>query len=76
MRRSARAAFAFAVIALGLSACGSSNGAGSTNANFSGPAYEVTTNDISGLGTVLVDGKGYSLYLFEPDHQSGKSTAT
>ena len=28
---------------------------------------------MSGLGTILIDGKGYSLYLFEPDHQSGKS---
>jgi predicted lipoprotein with Yx(FWY)xxD motif len=38
------------------------------------PVYEVTTSAVSNLGTILVDGKGYSLYLYEPDHQSGKST--
>ena len=73
IRSSVLPALGLAVIAVGLSACGSSNGAGSTQ-SFKGPAYEVTTSVISGLGTILVDGKGYSLYLFEPDHQSGKST--
>jgi predicted lipoprotein with Yx(FWY)xxD motif len=29
---------------------------------------------VSGLGNVLVDGQGRTLYLFEPDKQSGQST--
>lgn len=26
------------------------------------------------MGTILVDGAGQTLYLFEPDHRSGRST--
>ncbi len=29
---------------------------------------------MAGLGTVLVNGEGFTLYMFEPDRQSGKST--
>jgi predicted lipoprotein with Yx(FWY)xxD motif len=60
--------------ALGLlgSACGSSAGSRQLN----GPGYEVTTESIGGLGTVLVDGKGYALYLYEPDHHSSRSTCS
>ena len=38
------------------------------------PFYEVTTGSVKGLGTVLVDGSGMTLYMFEPDKQSGTST--
>lgn len=38
------------------------------------PSYEVSTGTVSGLGTVLVDGKGLTLYLFVPDKQQGTST--
>jgi predicted lipoprotein with Yx(FWY)xxD motif len=38
------------------------------------PFYEVTTASVPGLGTILVDGGGLTLYMFEPDMQSGKST--
>jgi len=38
------------------------------------PFYEVTTGTVKGLGTVLVDGQGFTLYLFVPDKQSGTST--
>jgi predicted lipoprotein with Yx(FWY)xxD motif len=38
------------------------------------PFYEVTTGNVKGLGTVLVDGQGLTLYLFVPDKQSGTST--
>ena len=31
--------------------------------------YEVGTRDIPGLGHVLVDGSGYVLYAYVPDHQ-------
>ena len=32
-----------------------------------GPEYEVTTGVVSGLGTVLVDGKGITLYMYATD---------
>lgn len=38
------------------------------------PPYEVRTGTVPGLGTVLVDGQGMTLYLFEPDERSGRST--
>jgi predicted lipoprotein with Yx(FWY)xxD motif len=38
------------------------------------PFYEVRTGTVHGLGTVLVDGQGMTLYLFVPDRQSGSST--
>jgi len=36
--------------------------------------YEVSTGTVTGLGKVLVDGQGLTLYLFVPDKQSGNST--
>jgi predicted lipoprotein with Yx(FWY)xxD motif len=36
--------------------------------------YEVKTRTLRGLGTVLVNGQGLTLYMFVPDHQRGKST--
>jgi predicted lipoprotein with Yx(FWY)xxD motif len=38
------------------------------------PHYEVRTGTVKGLGTVLVDGQGFTLYLFVPDKQGGVST--
>lgn len=38
------------------------------------PFYVVTTGSVPGLGTVLVNGEGFTLYMFEPDRQSGRST--
>jgi predicted lipoprotein with Yx(FWY)xxD motif len=38
------------------------------------PFYEVQTGRVKGLGSVLVDGQGMTLYLFVPDKQSGQST--
>ena len=38
------------------------------------PYYEVKTGTVSGLGTVLVNGQGLTLYMFVPDHQRGRST--
>jgi predicted lipoprotein with Yx(FWY)xxD motif len=34
----------------------------------------VTTAAVGGLGTVLVDGQGFTLYLFIPDDRSSHST--
>jgi predicted lipoprotein with Yx(FWY)xxD motif len=36
----------------------------------------VTSHTVEGLGTVLVNGYGLTLYLFVPDHQSGRSTCS
>jgi predicted lipoprotein with Yx(FWY)xxD motif len=60
----------YAALALLCAACGSSGSSRQPN----GPDYQVTTESIDGLGTVLVNGKGYALYLYEPDHQSSRST--
>ena len=38
------------------------------------PFYEVKTGKVSGLGTVLVNGQGLTLYMFVPDDQRGRST--
>jgi predicted lipoprotein with Yx(FWY)xxD motif len=38
------------------------------------PPLVVTTGYVAGLGTVLVTGEGFTLYMFEPDRQSGRST--
>ena len=38
------------------------------------PAYSVTTRHVSDLGTILVDGKGQTLYVFLRDHHSGHSS--
>jgi predicted lipoprotein with Yx(FWY)xxD motif len=38
------------------------------------PLYEVSTGTVSGLGSVLVAGNGFTLYMFAPDKQSGVST--
>jgi predicted lipoprotein with Yx(FWY)xxD motif len=36
--------------------------------------YDVKTRRVSGLGTVLVNGQGLTLYMFVPDKQRGRST--
>ncbi|HML00171.1 MAG TPA: hypothetical protein VK428_08290 [Acidimicrobiales bacterium] len=44
--------------------------AGCSSSSPAAPAYELQAAAVSGVGTVVVDGQGYTLYLFEPDHQS------
>lgn len=39
-------------------------------------SYGVTTGDVKGLGTILVDGGGYTLYLFLPDDHASHSQCT
>lgn len=53
-------------------ACGSVISAGCVRAPVAavGPAYEVSAAPVGGVGTVLVDGRGYTLYLFVPDNHS------
>lgn len=37
------------------------------------PVYEVGTGTVPGLGKVLVNGQGFTLYVFAPDKRSGSS---
>lgn len=67
-RAPAAAVLALAVIA---GACGSTRPPAPTA---SGPQYEVSSATVSGLGRVLVDGAGYTLYLYLPDDHSSRST--
>lgn len=39
-----------------------------------GPAYEIKIGNVSGLGEVLVDGQGMTVYLFATDHQGRPSS--
>jgi len=53
---------------------GATGSTGSGGSEVAAPHYEVRTGTVKGLGTVLVDGQGFTLYLFVPDKQSGTST--
>lgn len=67
-RRQLRWAAPLALASLALAACGGGSPSSSvTTSRPSGPTYEVTTAKVGNLGTILVDGKGYTLYLFVPD---------
>ena len=72
--RPARAVTAAALLALAVVAAACSNGTSITTPFATdppvlhhGPEYEVTTGTVSGLGTVLVDGRGLTLYMFRND---------
>lgn len=56
-----------ALAAAVLGGCSSSGG--------TAPPYDLRTASVGGVGTVIVDGQGYTLYLFEPDNHSS-STCT
>jgi len=63
-----------AALGLGLAACASNSSAGgygggstSTSSSSSGTAATVSTAKVGDLGTVLVDGDGRTLYLFQSD---------
>jgi len=65
---------AFGVVVLGVLAAACSNGTSVTTPFATtapvlrnGPVYEVTTGRVSGLGTVLVDGTGITLYQYATD---------
>jgi predicted lipoprotein with Yx(FWY)xxD motif len=69
----ARAGLALVSAAVILFACGcdgsssSSSAAGATGA--SGGTVTVMARTLPGVGTVLVNSKGYALYMFAPDHR-------
>jgi predicted lipoprotein with Yx(FWY)xxD motif len=48
--------------AIGIAGCGS-------GATASAPAYQIQARTIDGLGKIITDGKGFTLYMYAPDHQ-------
>ncbi len=73
-------ALALLVIALGLVAGCSSSGTAITSPFDTspprlehGPVYEVKVGEVAGLGQVLVDGQGITLYLYATDQQGSPS---
>jgi predicted lipoprotein with Yx(FWY)xxD motif len=74
MNRRVRAAALAPALAVAALATACSNGT-SVRSPFStaapvlrhGPEYELTTGHVDGLGTVLVDGQGLTVYLFDND---------
>jgi predicted lipoprotein with Yx(FWY)xxD motif len=60
---------------LAASTAGSAAAAGSSTTAASGttPVYEIKTANVHGLGKILVDGQGFTLYVFAPDNHSGRS---
>lgn len=73
-RRRWTAACLLLTLLSGASACGASTTSSTPRAT--GPSYEVTTARLGSLGTVLVNGKGLTLYIYLPDAQSSKSRCT
>lgn len=68
-----------ALVSLVAAACGGGGGVasipvGSTSTTSPTPVYQMSTATVSGLGRILVDGQGFTVYIYEPDHQSGTST--
>jgi predicted lipoprotein with Yx(FWY)xxD motif len=63
------AACAACAACMGLAACGSGHPAQAR------PAWEVRSGQVRGLGTVLTDGHGFTLYIYQPDRQ-GPSVCT
>lgn len=58
-------------LCLSMAACSSGGSTtSSTKAGAPAASYEVKTASVGGVGTILVDGTGLTLYLFEADHQS------
>ena len=79
--RTLAAALTAGAMIIVLSSCGASNpsvefssSSSTTPSHASGPAYEVTTAQVGNLGPVLVNGHGFTLYLYIPDGHSGHST--
>ena len=78
LRRGYLAILAVPVLAIGLAACGgssnsssgSSNAASTTPAQTSAATGTVSTKSVSGVGTVLVDSKGDTLYTNNQDTSS------
>jgi predicted lipoprotein with Yx(FWY)xxD motif len=70
--RAARVRWRTVGLAVAVAACiavvgcgGGSGGAGASGA----PRYEVLARAIPGLGKVITDGQGFTLYMYVPDHR-------
>jgi predicted lipoprotein with Yx(FWY)xxD motif len=79
LRPAGGALLATALLCSALAACGGTSAdqfAPTTHAPTKpiGPPYEITTRHIHGLGSVVVTGHEYTLYLFVPDARSSRST--
>jgi predicted lipoprotein with Yx(FWY)xxD motif len=80
MSRRARATASIAVLLLAVFGAACSNGT-SVSSPFStsppvllhGPGYEIMTGHVQGLGTVLVDGQGLTVYMYGTDVRGGPS---
>jgi predicted lipoprotein with Yx(FWY)xxD motif len=59
---------ALLVAGLAVAACASSVGVGA-------PAYEVQARAVAGLGEIITDGSGFTLYMYTPDHQGPSQCA-
>ncbi|HUK72261.1 MAG TPA: hypothetical protein VLW50_26420, partial [Streptosporangiaceae bacterium] len=60
---------------LACAACGCVAACGASAAAAGGPAYEVRASAVRGLGRVLADGHGFTLYIYGPDRH-GASVCT
>lgn len=60
--RPAGLAVLLAAVALAVAGCGSGGASGP-------PRYELEARSIPGLGRVVTDGNGFTLYLYAPDHR-------
>jgi predicted lipoprotein with Yx(FWY)xxD motif len=67
-----RAALTLALLSLTVALMAGCGGAGNTGST-GRPGYEIRLGSVDGLGRVLVDGGGYTLYMYTPDHR-GRST--
>jgi predicted lipoprotein with Yx(FWY)xxD motif len=67
--RTRLSAMAAGVACACLAACGSGHPAQAS------PAWEVRAGQVRGLGTIVTDGLGFTLYIYQPDHQ-GPSVCT
>ena len=60
------------LVAVFASGCAGGSAASGSGLGPSNPSYEVLATKVADLGNALVDGRGFTLYLFEPD-QAGRS---
>ena len=63
----------FGSLAMATAARAAAASTATTAASGSVPVSEVQTATVHGLGKILVDGQGFTLYVFAPDKHSGSS---
>jgi predicted lipoprotein with Yx(FWY)xxD motif len=72
MRKRLGIVAALAAVTLVAAGCGGGSSAAGSDGG-SGSVATITASTLPSLGTVLVNGKGYTLYMFPPDHHDGVS---